>query len=185
MENHLLMLTKIFSMFLFWSFHSRLRHGVGSLVTREFHIYNYVFCGRDLIVLTDELLLREEEPMLNISDLAYAFNITYLRCYWCFSRPWQDWSESILEYHYSFLPEYSHGTVVYSCPSGSNWLFKYEVHKNILSGCFSVFSSVHYMPSWAVTFVVQCCPWKDLCHVVNTVSPGTGRDLRRVLQSIY
>jgi len=99
-------------------------------------------------VLTDELPLREEEPVLNISGLAHAFNITYLRCYWCLSRPWQDWSASILGYHYSFLHEYSQGATVHSCPSGSNGMFKYEVHKNILSGCFSVFSSsVHYVPS--------------------------------------
>lgn len=41
-------------------------------MTCEFHIYSV---RRDLLVLTDELLLREEEPMLNISDLSHVFNI--------------------------------------------------------------------------------------------------------------
>lgn len=139
------------------------------------------FWGRHLIVLTIELLLREEH-MLKTSALAHAFNITYLRCYWCLSRPWGDWSESILEYHYSFLPEYSQGAIVHSCPGGSNWLFKYEVHKNILSGCFCLLISCTLCAFLSCNL---CSAVLSPCCVVDTVSPGTGRDLKRVLQSIY
>lgn len=35
--------------------------------------------GTDLVVLADEFLLKEEELMLNIADLAHAFNVTYLQ----------------------------------------------------------------------------------------------------------